>query len=447
MGVAACHRALASSGVSRAWPDVRPEALLALIGVGAVALAGACLRWGLGSPELGAWLSGAGRAAGLLTGYGAVAMLVLMARLGPVERAVGTGRLARWHLRGSRYVAGPAVACALLAGWAHAVAAGQRPGAGPLPGYPLAVTAAAAGLVLLGIDTALARGHIPYQGWYLLHVCIYVAVIAAFSGQFAGCVLGGAAWPVLLAAAATVVLWCRVIAPARSLARHRLRVVGIRRDGPDVVTVDIGGRAVRELRAGPGQFFRWRFLARGLWWQSRPYPMSAAPGGDTLRITIRVRGRHGDAAARIRPGTWVTAEGPSAAAAAQGRRMLMLARGTGTGPLRAVLGALPPGTVTLIYHAPHPRGLLSAGELGAIAAARGARAYHVTDPGGRPETGPLSAPRLRGLFPAVACHDVYLCGPPEMTAAAVAALRQAGIPRGRIGCGPAGHQVRTARSL
>ena len=310
-----------------------------------------------------------------------------------------------------------------------------RPGSRAWPSCPI-----------LGVDTALTRGHIAYQGWYLLHVCVYVAVIVAFRGQFAGCVPGGAAWPVLLAAAATVVLWWRAVAPARSLARHRLRVVGIRRDGPDVVTVDIGGRALRQLRAGPGQFLRWRFLARRLWWQSRPYPMSAAPGGDMLRVTIRVRGRHGDAAARMRTGTRVTVEGLSAAAAAQGRRMLMLARGTGIGPLRVVLGALPPGTVTLIYHAPHPRGLVSAGELGAVAAARGARAYHVTDPGGRPEAGPLSAPRLRGLFPVVACHDIYLCGPPEMTAAAVAALRQAGIPRGRISCGPAGHQARTART-
>ena len=54
--------------------------------------------------------------------------------------------------------------------------------------------------------------------------------------------------------------------------------------------------------------------------------------------------------------------------------------------------------------------------------------------GSRPELGadPLSATALRQLAPGLHRMDVYLCGPPGMTAAAVAALREAGVPRRRI---------------
>ena len=41
---------------------------------------------------------------GLLAGYGVVILVALMARLPPLEKAIGTDRLARWHAIGGRYV-------------------------------------------------------------------------------------------------------------------------------------------------------------------------------------------------------------------------------------------------------------------------------------------------------------------------------------------------------
>lgn len=35
-------------------------------------------------------------------------------------------------------------------------------------------------------------------------------------------------------------------------------------------------------------------------------------------------------------------------------------------------------------------------------------------------------------MPDLAAHDVYLCGPPGMTEAAIRALREAGVPGRRI---------------
>ena len=48
-------------------------------------------------------------------------------------------------------------------------------------------------------------------------------------------------------------------------------------EGPGVVSVVLRGRRLDRLPVAGGQFFQWRFLRRGLWWQAHPYSLSAAP--------------------------------------------------------------------------------------------------------------------------------------------------------------------------
>ena len=108
----------------------------------------------------------------------------------------------------------------------------------------------------------------------------------------------------MYAAVAAAILWYRFLTPVRQALRHRLRVVAVTHEAPGVVSVVVGGRHLDELRAEAGQFFRWRFLARGLWWASSPYSLSAAPRPDRLRITVKTLGDHsaalGTAAGRAR---------------------------------------------------------------------------------------------------------------------------------------------------
>lgn len=74
-------------------------------------------------------------------------------------------------------------------------------------------------------------------------------------------------------------------------------------------------------------------------------------------------------------------------------RVLLLVSATGTGPVRAVLAALPPGTVTVIYRAAGPADEDLRASLHATAAARSARAYYL--PGsGPPDPGPLASPQV-----------------------------------------------------
>jgi ferredoxin-NADP reductase len=216
-----------------------------------------------------------------------------------------------------------------------------------------------------------------------------------------------------------------------------MRVLAVHREGPDVVSVVIGGRHLDELHAEAGQFFRWRFLERGLWWTSSPYSLSAAPRPDRLRITVKALGGHSRSLANLRPGTRVFAEGPYGAvtgALRRRRKVLLVGGGVGITPLRALLETLPaaPGDLTFVYRASRHEDVIFRDELQRLAKARSAKVWFVV--GRRSELGgdPLSAPALAQQIPDLAHHDVYVCGPDGMTASVTRALREAGVPRRHI---------------
>jgi len=368
-----------------------------------------------------------------------------MARVRPIERAVGADRLARWHATGGRYVIGLVSAHALAITWGYAVTAHTNPvseTATLLTTYPDVLMATVAWFLLLGVGLVSARAvrrKMSYETWYYLHLYTYLAIAFAFSHQFAD----GAAftsslaarfwWSALYLVVAALVIWYRIAVPARDFARHQFRVAGVRQETPRTFSIYIKGRHLSELAAAPGQFFRWRFLTRDLWWQSHPYSLSAVPSDELMRITVQdVRGRS-SALASLKPGTRVIAEGPFGAffPDRSGRSVLLLAGGVGITPLRAMFAALG-GKVTLIYRASTWQDIVFQAELDAIAEARGATVHYLV--GSRQDLGgdPLSATALRRLAPGLQRMDVYLCGPPGMTGTAVAALTEAGVPRRRI---------------
>ncbi|WP_410672496.1 ferric reductase-like transmembrane domain-containing protein [Amycolatopsis sp. cmx-4-68] len=425
----------------------RPGAVLAVIAAGALAAIG---LWWTGTPSvhgLGGWLTDAGRILGLLAGYGFVVLVTLMARLPPLERGVGADRLARWHAMGGRYVVSLVVAHGLLITWGYAVSAhtgvvGQATTL--LLSYPdvLAATVAALLLVGVGISSArAARRRLRYETWYFLHFYTYLAMALAFSHQFATGVqfmadpAARVAWSALYAAAGAAILWYRFVTPVRQALRHRLRVAAVRPEAAGVVSVVVAGRHLDELRAEAGQFFRWRFLTRDLWWVSAPYSLSASVRPDRMRITVKALGGHSAALAALKPGTRVVTEGPYGAmtpSARRRRKVLLVAGGVGITPIRALFQALPavPGDLTLVYRAGREADVVFRAELEQLAADRGARLWILT--GTRAELGGDPLTRLRQHVPDLARHDVYLCGPPGMTAAVHAELRAAGVPRRQI---------------
>jgi predicted ferric reductase len=426
-----------------------PRAVLAVVAAGAAAAMG---LWWHNTPPIhgfGDWLTSAGRITGLLAGYGVVVLVALMARLPPLERGVGADRLARWHSRGGRYVVSLVFAHGLLITWGYAVTAHTNvisQSKTLLTSYPDVLMATVAGLLLVAVGVVsmrAARKRMRYETWYYLHFYTYLAIALAFSHQFAtgaefmNNLSTRVLWGGMYVAVAAAILWYRFAIPTAVALRQGLRVESVRREAPDVVSVVIVGRRVRELNAQPGQFFRWRFLTRDLWWASNPYSLSAAPLADRVRITVKTRGDHSARLATLAPGTRVIAEGPYGAMTAARRtrrKVLLIAGGVGVTPLRALFQSLPAcdGDLTFVYRAGRDVDVVLRDELNAIAAQRGARLHIVTGHRGNLGYDPLSATRLARNVPELADHDIYICGPTGMTSSVVKSLRAADVPLKQI---------------
>jgi ferredoxin-NADP reductase/DMSO/TMAO reductase YedYZ heme-binding membrane subunit len=426
-----------------------PGVLLAVIALGAAAVVA---LWWRDTPPihgLGDMLAGAGRVLGLLSGYGFVVLVALMARIPPLERGIGADRLARWHAMGGRYVISLVTGHVLGITWGYAVTAHESVAGEAitlLTSYPDVLMATVAWFLLLGIaafSARAARRRLSYETWYYAHLYTYLAIALAFSHQFAdgasfiGNLAARVTWSALYVLVGGLIVWYRFVTPLRMFARHQFTVAGVRPEAPGIVSVYITGRGLDALGAEPGQFFRWRFLARSLAWQSHPYSLSAMPRPDMMRITVKARGDHSGSLAALRPGTRVIAEGPYGAftPALSGRRVLLIAGGVGITPIRAMFAALPRRMsegITLIYRASHPRDIVFRQELDAIAADRGAVVHYVIGSRARLGYDPLSALYLRAMVPGLHRYEAYVCGPAGMTRAAVAALRANGIRRHRI---------------
>lgn len=394
------------------------------------------------------WLIGAGRITGLLGGYTIALVVLLMARVPALERRVGSDRVTRWHAMSGRYAISLIVTHVVLTVWGYAVQA--RTGlveqtVTVVVDFPEMINAAiGTGLFLLigFVSAGAVRRRMAYETWYYLHLLTYVAVYLTFwhqlatGAEFVANPTVRTVWYVLYGAVGALLLWYRVLAPVRLNLWHRMRVESTVDEAPGVVSVLITGRRLHRLGAEAGQFFRWRFLTKGLRWSANPYSLSAPPRPNLMRITVKAVGKHSTALSRLEPGTRIWAEGPYGAMTA-GRRsrnkVLLIAGGAGITPLRALFETLPggPGDLTLLYRASNRQDLALWDELRQIAERRDAQLmYAVNGPdGARPE---ITAERLTEVLPDIDEHDVYLCGPPGLAEESYQALREAGVPSRRI---------------
>jgi predicted ferric reductase len=397
-----------------------------------------------GPPQLDAGL--VAHLTGLLAGYLAPVLLLLMSRMPWLERRIGSDVLARWHRRSGRLFVGLMLTHAISAVQAWVSTRGQNiltalVSVVGLPGLGAATAATGLFLVIAAVSAAAVRRRLSFEAWHGVHLLAYVAVVLAFLHELAGPNLAGqpviqVAWTLLHAYALAVVARFRVLAPLENTWRHRLRVVAVVPEANGIVSLVLRGRHVSELRAEAGQFFRWRFLTATTWRTAHPFSLSAVPAGDTLRITVKALGKGSKLIHAVRAGTLVLAEGPSGALTAQRQTrpsVLLIAGGVGITPMRALFESLPvgPGALTLLYRASTPGDIVFRTELEAIARQRGAEIVWMVGPSSAPHL-TMTADNLRRLVPDVADRDVYLCASPRFAAAVRSAVRAAGLPRGRL---------------
>ncbi|WP_369226624.1 ferric reductase-like transmembrane domain-containing protein [Streptomyces sp. R39] len=391
-----------------------------------------------------------GRITGMVSGFLLLAQVLVVSRVGWLEEWAGADHLMAWH----RWL-GPLVLVTVLAHtvfvvYGYALAARTSVAAQTWSllntSEDMADAFAATGILVAVSFMAVraVRRRMRYETWYVLHLTTYGSLLLGYGHQFAfGADLqspvAGGYWNALYALVVVCLVWGRVVEPLSLNLRHQLRVAAVVPEADGMFSVYLRGRKLHKLKARPGQFFRWRFLTGADWWQSHPYSLSSAPNPEWLRLTVNPVGDHTSRLRSLKVGTRVVAAGPFGAFTADRRlrnRVLLIAGGSGIAPVRAVLERMPPSTV-LVYRAGSLEEIVFRDELDILATERDCTVHYVV--GSRHDPGParlFSPEGLVELVPDVTLRDVYLCGPPGLIAAALGALAELRVPRGRIHLDP-----------
>jgi predicted ferric reductase len=392
----------------------------------------------------------AGQLTGLVGTYAVLVELLLMSRIGWLERHIGFDRLAGWH----RWVGFASVA--LLSAHAVCITLGYAEEGGQsiptqlgdfVQHYPdmlMAIVGFALFLAIGAASVRAARRRLSRETWYALHLYAYLAVALSFAHQLATGTdfiddpLARIWWIALYVAVFGAILAWRIGQPIVFNLRHRLWVHAVRREADGIVSIYLAGRDLDRVNAQPGQFFLWRFLTGDGWAKAHPFSLSASPTNRQLRITVKDLGDDTHLLQHVREGTRVFAEGPYGTFTAERRtrrRVALIAGGIGITPLRALLETLPaaPGDVALLYRVASPRELAFRNELEALAERTGVQLHALVGPEiGDDQTDRLGLPALRALLPDIADRDVFVCGPPPMVDAVRRRLRALRVPSAQV---------------
>ncbi len=397
----------------------------------------------------GELLTSIGRITGLLGAYLALVQVVLLARLPVLERLAGFDRLSIWHRWN-----GHACLYLILAHVGFSVVGYEKMDhfrlwkeirtmiwGGVYPGMIVATIGTFLFVAVVVSSIVIVRRRLPYETWHAVHLAAYAAIALGWFHQIPTgneLVLDQVAadyWRSLYVATLAVLVAFRLAGPIVNAFRFRLRVADVVAEAPGVVSLRLAGRGLERLRAQPGQFFIWRFLTARDWWRAHPFSLSAAPDGRSLRITVKDLGDFTSRIAQMPVGTRVAAEGPLGVFTDTARtreKVLLIAGGIGITPIRALLEDMQ-GDLVVVYRVLAEDDVVFGSELAALAEARGFELQvvagdHATEAG----RSLLSPDHLRALVPDIAEREVFLCGPPAMTAAIERNLRHTAVPRRHV---------------
>jgi predicted ferric reductase len=431
-------------------PGPVPRPLLAEIATIAAALGfGACIALAVtaeSSHQLaapGGMAMFLGNLTGLAGTYLALIMVLLVSRIPAVERVLGQDKLLAFHRRLAPWPISLIVAHALLVTFAYAEVArtGVLHELGTfISSYPNMLTATIALLVMVAIAiTSIysVRRRMRRERWWAIHLFMYLALALAFAHEialgpsFVGHPLTRLVWSVVWASSAGVVIVYRFGLPVYRSLRHRLEIVEIHPEGPDTVSVICRGKNLDRLAVSGGQFFEWRFLARGMWWQAHPFSLSARPRPPFLRLTVKAIGDYSSAVAALQPGTRVAIEGPYGTFTAHARcrtKVALIAGGVGVTAVRSLLEDLPRDCdPVVILRASSEEEMILASEVTELARHRKGRVHELV--GSRAE---VRIDRLAELVPDLADRDVYISGPEGFVTRMVATVLRLGVPKDSV---------------
>ena len=385
-----------------------------------------------------------GRITGLLGAYLALIQVLLLARIPWLERLAGFDRLTVWHRLNGKVCLILILAHVVLITIGYAMMdkiSVPSEVSAILSGYPGMITATVGTVLLIlvvGLSLVIVRRRLRYETWYLVHLTAYAGIALGWfhqiptGNELTTNALASDYWTSLYVATLALLVVFRVVQPVFYGFRHRLRVAEVTIESPTVVSLHITGRRLERLDAQAGQFFLWRFLTRGRWWESHPFSLSRAPDGRSLRITVKSSGDFTRRIGSIEPGTAVSAEGPFGVftdAVRRRDRVALIAGGIGITPVRSLLEEMH-GDLAFVYRVISEDDVIFRDELEQLAREREIALSYVVGDHADPANAELLSPdHLRRLIPDLADREVYLCGPPAMADAIEKNVRRAGVPR------------------
>ncbi len=384
-----------------------------------------------------------GGATGLAGTYLALVMVLLVSRVPLVERVLGQDGLLRWHRRLAPWPISLIVAhvVLLVVAYAQAAHAGFLHEVGVLVGtFPWMIEATAGFLLMMAIATVSARAirsRVRRERWWAFHLGMYLALalsfahIIALGPSFVGHPVTRLLWGLFWLLTAGLVLAYRFGLPILRSLRHRLEVVEVRRESADVVSVICRGRHLDRLAVSGGQFFEWRFLTKGMWWQAHPFTLSAKPAPPHLRLTVKGLGDFSAALARMRPGTKVAIEGPYGVFTARARtrkKALLIAGGIGVTAVRALLEDLPASCEpVVVLRASSEDDLVLAAEVAELVARRRGRVHELV--GSRSS---VKLEQLPQMVPDFRKRDIYVSGSESFVSTVSRLVTRMGAPSSSV---------------
>jgi len=367
-----------------------------------------------------------GRVAGIVASVLVMNQVLLIARMPWVERAIGHDTAASTHARMGRvaFILMLVHVGLILIMTAHYD--GRNPASQLVAfwelGWFLPTAQIGFGLFMIVAATSLliVRRRWKYESWHTVHLLVYVSIALVVPHQFIEGstfrAMGPAWWFWLTLYVVTFGSWLvfRVLRPLVRARRHGLVVSEVTPNPDGSTSVVMTGTHVERLRALPGQFMLWRFLAPGYWREAHPYSLSRAADAGSLRITVKPSGDGSTALASIPVGTRVLAEGPLGIFTDEVRTrpgVVFVAAGIGITPLRAMLDVPPDGPCDVVLRAPDAEGAPLLGEVRELARACDATVHELFGSRGNGWSSAAQPTTLKQLIPDLVDRDVYICGP------------------------------------
>lgn len=384
--------------------------------------------------------------------------LILVARVPWIERVFGLDRLTGSHKRLAKPLIYLVVVHVLLSGIYSSV----QDGSSLLEAfthvafnYQEMVAATIGFALMLAVmfsSIRVARAHLKYEYWYLIHLSAYLAVALSiphqlvFGTDFLTERLLVAYFVALYVFVMINVIWFRALSNfVRSFAR-RLEISKVEPEGNDSTSLYVAGKNLETMGVKSGQFFMLRIMTLRDFWKPHPFSVSSSANEDFIRFTI---GNRGDDTARIKElavGTKVVLEGPYGVFTEVKRtrqKVTMFAGGMGIAPIRSLAREIVsmPGDVTIIYRMNSEKDSALADEIKLIAEQKGFTLHFLIGPRSTKTTW-LPADLGNGerndhviltdLSPDIIDSDIFICGPTPWVNSLNKTLMKLNIPSHQI---------------